>query len=647
MSRRPLKTGIAPISFIILLMLTLVLTGFSHAVRISADESEQENSDFVGGGYAASMQIPGAYFLPVLYDATNGLPTSEANCILADSKGYIWIGGYSGIIKYDGVAFERLPVEGGLTSGRCIFEDSRGRIWVATNDSGVVILDGSGRTYITKADGLWSDSIRTFAEDNRGNVFIGSTGGISYIDSSMSLHKINDDRVNNERVLRLVSDSEGNIYGHTGNGGVFTLTIRGIGEFYKSSEMGIDKITTILADPENPGKLYFGTAGSAVYYGRIGDPASIMKKISTYPTSNIHWLHYACGRLWVLSTTMAGYVNEKSEFIPFESLPVKDAFEMMTSDQQGNIWYASSRYGVMKLVADNFLDITGAADLEPEVVNSTCMVGDRLFVGTDGGLRIIDKDYRTVTNYITDYFKNVRIRCIMNDSKGNTWFSTFSSGQGLVYMNPRGALKKITANDGLPGNDVRCTYEMEDGSLIVGTSSGVAIVRDGEVTEKYGSDEGLKNTVILTVCEGDNGNIYAGTDGDGIYVLKGKYFHRIGKENGLSSDVIMRLKRDETRGVTWIVTSNSVEYMKDGVVTKVTTFPYNNNFDIVFGAHNSMWFISSQGIYIVDSADAINDSITNYKLFDRSNGLTSIPISHCYSGTDDEGNLYDRPAYPK
>ncbi len=639
MKKKPLKTGIVPISFIIVLVMTVLFTGLSHNARMSAD-SDQENSDFVGGGYAASMQIPGAYFLPVLYDATNGLPTSEANCILADSKGYIWIGGYSGIIKYDGVAFERLPVEDGLTSGRCIFEDSRGRIWVATNDSGVVILDGSERTYITKADGLWSDSIRTFAEDNRGNVFVGSTGGISYLDTMLSIHRIDDARVNNERILRLVSDSEGNIYGHTGNGGAFTVTVRGVGEFYKSSELGIDKITTILADPENPGKLYFGTAGSAVYYGRMGDPATIMKKISTAPTSNIHWLHYACGRLWVTSTTMVGYVDEKNKFIPFESLPMKDAFEMMTSDHQGNIWYASSRYGVMKLVADNFLDITGAAGIEAEVVNTTCMVGDRLFIGTDGGLRIVDKDYHSVTNYITDYFKNIRIRSIMNDSQGNTWFATFSSGIGLVYMTPRGALKRITADNGLPGNDIRCTYEMKDGGLVVGTNNGVAIVRDGAVAEKYGADEGLKNTVILTVCEGDNGNIYAGTDGDGLYILKGSSLHRIGKENGLGSDVIMRLKRDETRGVIWIITSNSVEYIKGREITKVTTFPYNNNFDVVFGAQNTLWFMSSQGIYIVDATDAINDCISNYKLFDRVNGLTSIPISHCYSGIDAEGNLY-------
>ncbi|MBP5159980.1 MAG: hypothetical protein ILP10_06730, partial [Lachnospiraceae bacterium] len=186
-------------------------------------EERNPNGHHVGGGYAATGQIEGAYFMPVLYDASSGLPTSEANCVLADSSGHIWIGGYSGIVRYDGVSFDRLPIGEGLTSGRGMFEDSVGRIWVATNDSGVVVIEDDERTYIKKADGLGSNSVRTFAEDNKGNVFIGSTAGVSYVDTSMTLHTIDDERINTERVLRLVPGDQGLVYGHTGSGKVFSL----------------------------------------------------------------------------------------------------------------------------------------------------------------------------------------------------------------------------------------------------------------------------------------------------------------------------------------------------------------------------------------------------------------------------------------
>ena len=204
---------------IICLVLAFFAAFCSYAAQTDVPESEDViQRHLIGGGYAATEQIKGAYFLPVLYDASNGLPTSEANCILATRDGYIWIGGYSGVVRYDGINFEKLPVSDGLTSARFMFEDSLGRIWVATNESGVVVIDGKDRIRYTKSDGLSSDSVSAFAEDSRGNVFIGSTAGISYVDAQMKLHRIDDERINSERILRLVSDPNKTVYGHTGNG---------------------------------------------------------------------------------------------------------------------------------------------------------------------------------------------------------------------------------------------------------------------------------------------------------------------------------------------------------------------------------------------------------------------------------------------
>ncbi|MCR5685845.1 MAG: response regulator [Lachnospiraceae bacterium] len=638
MKRNPIRIGIA------VLFLAVITAGIIWNVRTFGAEKEtytvNANGYPVGGGYAASNQIPGAYFLPVLYDASNGLPTSEANCILAASDGYIWIGGYSGIVKYDGLNFEKMSVTDGLTSGRDLFEDRDGRIWVATNDHGVVVIDGADRVKFTKDNGMNSNSIRTFAQDADGNVFIGSTAGVSYVDVSMKLHNIDDNRLNNARILRLVSDEEGTVYGHTGDGNVFTVSTDGVGAFYRSSDLGMKKVTTILPDPEHAGMLFFGTIGHSVYYGSLSENAANMKRIDTAPAQNIHWMHYACGRLWVSSVSVAGYVDEYDRFIPFESLPVKDSFEMMTSDYQGNMWFASSRYGVMKLAANNFLDITGAAGLDPEVINATAFREGNLYIGTDSGLRIIDEDYRIRENYVTEYFGESRIRCIMNDSRGNTWFSTFTGGLGLVCLTVNGKLINYTYNNGLPSNEIRCTCEMKDGTLVVGTNAGIALLKNGRVTETYGFSSGMKNTVVLTVCEGEGGEILAGTDGDGIYGIKNGILRHIGIEDGLDSDVIMRLKKDDYNGVVWVITSSMVEYIRNGVVTKVTAFPYNNNFDVIPADNGKLWFLSSRGIYVMSAADVLNDQITEYILFEKVNGLTSMPVSHCYNGTDDSGYLY-------
>ena len=53
-------------------------------------------------------------FSAVVYNNQNGLPTSEANDIVETKDGFIWIGSYSGLIRYDGNTFERMDSTTGI-----------------------------------------------------------------------------------------------------------------------------------------------------------------------------------------------------------------------------------------------------------------------------------------------------------------------------------------------------------------------------------------------------------------------------------------------------------------------------------------------------------------------------------------------------
>ena len=593
-----------------------------------------------GGGYAITGQTPKVGYTAKIYDATNGLPTSDANYVLGTSDGYVWIGGYSGIIRYDGSSFTRLDTSDGLTSGRSMFEDSEGRIWVATNDNGAVVLDGEQRIHYTYKDGLPSSSLRVFAEDNNGNVFIGTTAGLAYVDNKGGLHPMDDPRLNEERILKLEANSEGRIYGHTKNGKIFAIDNCKITDVYTSEELGIDLITTILADPENPKKIYLGTEGNRVLHGDFGKKGINMVSISVAPLSDVHWLSYDCGRVWVSSTITLGYIDERDGFHEVTHIPMNSAIEMQTTDYQGNIWVASSTQGVMKLVTNNYVNVTAKAGLQGVVTNATYLYNDLLYVGTDKGVQIIDKNEHSVNDPIVDYLKGVRIRCIMADSKDNIWVSTFTQDKGLVCEAPDGTITSYTTDNGMPSNEVRCTVESKDGSLLVGTNGGLAVIRDGEIVRTVGSKDGIKNTVFLTVFEGDDDKIYCGSDGDGIYVIDGKDISRIGREEGLTSDVVMRIKKDPVNDVYWVVTSNSIEYIKNGSLKEVTSFPYNNNYDLYFDDNDSIWILSSYGIYTVKSSEMIDDNVSDYRLYTISSGLPFSITSNSYSSRNEAGDLY-------
>jgi CRISPR/Cas system CSM-associated protein Csm3 (group 7 of RAMP superfamily) len=203
-----------------------------------------------------------------------------------------------------------------------------------------------------------------------------------------------------------------------------------------------------------------------------------------------------------------------------------------------------------------------------------------------------------------------------------------------------GEIKNYTTKDGLLSDEIRCCIPKEDGSILCGTNGGLAVIRNGKVERTVGIEDGVKNTVFLTVALGDDGEIYAGSDGDGIYKITENEVINIGRDDGLTSDVIMRIKKDDINDVYWIITSNSIEYMKNGVIKEVTTFPYNNNYDLYFNDDNDMWILSSYGIYVVDTNEMISDNVTDYKLYTIENGLTDAPSSNSYSELDEDGFLY-------
>ena len=593
-----------------------------------------------GGGFAVTKQFSDVGYTSLIYDATNGLPTSDANYILGAKDGYVWIGGYSGIIRYDGKNFERLPTTNGLTSGRAFFEDSKHRIWVGTNDNGVAVIDGNKIRQFTYRDGLPSSSIRHFAEDKDGNIFVATTTGLAMIRDNGLVYKVSNPAIDKERILKLTADSSGKIYGQSLNGIVFSIVNRNVAELYTSAELGMNTITTLLADPITNGKVYLCAEGGTIYYGDFGKKASELTKIDVSPIKTVQWISYDCFRIWICSRSQIGYLDKDNKLNIVSKLSMNGSIEMFTSDYQGNIWACSSTQGVMKIVANNFVSIFDEAALPKKTVNATCLHNDLLYVGTETGLFIIDKNKKPIKNELTEFIGDSRIRCIAEDQKKNIWIGTFTNDKGLICQSPDGKITSFTTSNGIANNRIRVIKIAKDNSILCGTNDGFSIIKNNQVVQNFGKNEIIKNSVFLSVEESEDGKIYLGTDGDGIYVISGSIIQRYGRDDGLTSDVVMRIKEDKKNGVIWLVTSNSIQYMKGGRIKNVSSFPYNNNYDLYINNKNEIWVLASSGIYNTNVESLLSDNVTDYKLYTIANGLPSSVTSNSYSALDDNGNLY-------
>jgi len=616
-----------------------MLFGVLSNISVPAMAADGEEAK-VGGGHAILGELPDTGYTGKIYDAMNSMVGSVANCVLGTTDGYLWIGGYDGVVRFDGTNFEKLDTKDGLTSARTMFEDSRGGIWVGTNGDGVVLLKNNKRTHYTYEDGLPSGSIRAFAEDKDGRIYIGTTAGLCRVDSKGKIYHFSDEQLVSKRILRLVTGNGGTIYGCTKDGDIFSMVSGELKEFYKSADLGLDSISTIYTDPEQRGKIYLGTKAGEIYCGVFGHKKAMLTQVSIAPLTNAKWITSVCGKIFIASDTHLGYLDGESKFHPLHNIPMKNAIEMITSDYQGNLWAASTREGVMKIVANSFTDVTALAGLEEEVVSATCLHQGLLYIGTDHGLRIVNKKNETVKNKLQKHIGDTRIRCITKDQNGNLWVCTYEKKLGLVCLTEDGKIKDYTVAKGMPNSEVRCAVATAQGRLLVGTSGGMAVLENGKIIKTFGKKDGIEDPAFLTVEEGDDGVFYAGTDGGGIYAIKEGEIQHLTQDEGLTSNVIQKIKWDEVRKLYWVITSNSVEYMKDGIITNVSSLPCSDSFDIYFDDDENLWILSSQGLIVVKAEDVVNNKVREYKTYSLVNGLTGMPTRSAFSEMDEKGNLY-------
>ena len=590
----------------------------------------------------------------VLYDNTNGLPTSEANAIAETGDGFIWIGSYAGLIRYDGNTFERMSATTGLSSVVALYVDGRDRLWIGTNDNGVAVMeDGEFRRW-GKLEGMKSAHTRAITGDENGNIYVATTSGIMMIDQEYNLTAMAEEEIADAYMRSLLTGPDGIIYGTTDSGDLITIRDGRLTGFIRSEDSRTEGAGYILPDPEAPGKVYVESSEFVLLHAAMGESLTDVEKINIQPLRYVEQMKYIDGKIWICAGNGIG-VLDGNRLTVLSELPMDNSVGNVMTDYLGNLWFTSSRQGVMKVVSNRFLNVCERYSLPQMVVNSTCMYKGNLFVATDTGLVVLGIDgqiprlrlKKAATASGTDVeaddlialLDGCRIRSIIRDSRDQLWISTWRSRGLLRYAN--GALTVFTEEDGLLSGSIRAVSEGADGRMLVALTGGVNVIEGDRVVAAYGKEDGIDDTESLTVVEGVNGEIVLGSNGGGIYILGESGTKNINVEDGLPSDIVMRVKRDRSRDLIWIVTSSAIAYMTpDYRVTTVKKFPYSNNFDLFENSKDDMWVLSSNGIYVTPAEEMIANGEITPVYYSIANGLCCITTANSYSELTPEGNLY-------
>jgi len=278
------------------------------------------------------------------------------------------------------------------------------------------------------SDGLISGIVRQIYQDRKGDLWIGTSEGISRYDGKQFHNFTTKDGLSGNPVFAIAEDDGGNLWLGTGNG-LSRYDGKKFQSFSEQASLVGVRVTAILKDDN--GQLWCNTDGGLIRYNgerfhNVG-PRDLISGVSS----------------------------------------------QMIEDQNGNLWFGTGN-GVFKYNGESFQQFTAEDGLIGNIVYAVLedSTGNLWFGSIDG---ISKYDGNTFYNFRVDGdegFPVSRVQGILEDSSGNLWFAGY---KGLCMYNGE-EFKLYTVDDGLPISWTTRIIEDLEGNLWIGTQ-GAGMVR--------------------------------------------------------------------------------------------------------------------------------------------------------------------------
>ncbi len=594
---------------------------------------------FPSQAYASSKNFDS--YIKTVYNNTNGLPGGVANDIASTSDGILWIGTYAGLYRHNGKEFRLMNEYESIKTVRCLYVDDDGRLFVGTNDNGLSILINEEITdVLTEKNGLPSDSVRCITSASDGRYYIGTSAELAVVEINDGI-RIVAKEPDVSSALRLTADSEGHVAAVTSSGKLIILQnskVTGTASAYDEK--------FISAEFSDDGKLFAATESNKIFVFSIKDENNLqfLQTINCGSMNHINSLSFYENVLFLCSDSGVGYVDYKKDnsFHLVDTDLFNNSIDNMIEDYQGNLWFSSSRLGLLRMCETAFAEIYLSAGFSEAVVNTVIKFNNKIYFGTDEGLSMIDVESgEPEENELTKKMKGLRIRCLMQDSKNRMWVCTYT--KGLYCMNKAG---KIEAFETDTEQQFRVLLELSDGTIAAAGKKGITFLKNGEVTKRLTKANGFENQVVLTLSELSDGTLIAGTDGGGIAIIQQQSIVKLlRRQDGLTSNVILRTVNDYNgntpTGAFYAITSNGINYVnKDFSIHPLTNFPYSNNYDMIVRQDGNIFVLGSAGIFVVTRDELLSGKKVDYILLDLRRGLLGTLTANSWNYIDEENNLY-------
>ena len=620
---------------------------------------------------------------------TEGLSQNTVKSIIQDSNGFIWVGTYNGINKYDGysmVHYKFLNDVNSLSSNIIIslFEDKDGYIWAGTTNAGLNRIDprtGNIEVYFDNPNAPdYASEIDHIYQSSSGVLFIKTSKGIKFfrvaVDGSIIFEDVKN-RVDN-----------------------FSLSIKNIIPALNGKHW--------FFTPENNIKLHLAEINEITNVPDIKIQSTDIKAFefdSSYP---VNFIEYPKNTIWVISNRLQLLkiqLNNQLQVIDRELISLSDNSSGFSDknfkklaiavDKEQHIWVAGN--GILlnyDMQSGEKLNLNSSHRKEIAIQQAQQLMIDNtniLWLGTlNHGLYKMDLENNTFLNsneflnnseQQSPVFHEYPILTMCEDSKGDIWLGTQGRG-GLAILKGKEIERSLSSKSNKVWDynylaktnkqfDTEDFFEIKrlmndrEDNIWVGAKTGLSkisfknnsetfdIQKFNDIRDKKGN---LIKNPAFAIEEDRMGNIWVGYWKKGIAKItfdkqnetytSVNYQNEFNNTNSLSNNFVRDILEDSS-GDIWVGTIRGLNKLKEDAAGTIAFTSYlndsenknslSNNYVLdVFQASDGHLYVGTFGGGL--NQIKISNNTLNFKHYTTKEGLPSDVVYQIKE--DKQGNIW-------
>jgi ligand-binding sensor domain-containing protein len=540
------------------------------------------------------------------YTVEDGLSQSQVTDICQDQQGYLWVGTYSGLSRYNGIEFENYFVDDGLPDNnvRQLFVSDQGDLWVATSKGVAVFKQGEVTTFNFSKKNIIND-----IAELKGEIYFASTKGLVQLKDSTFIQL--GDTLEQTYFLRSVVSYRDSILVCGSKKG---LHIWNGDSFEPMLIPGYEDISVRSLTIKND-KLYVSArhVGLFSYDLKTGEIVNYNLGFSTVKEIEVDE-----NSIFGMSTNSGAFLITESDTLYFnERTGLMDVgLACLFKDKEGNIWMGTQGSGLLRFYGTSIVYYTTKDGLSSDLVMSIEQdtSGGYIYGTYDRGVTLFRSNGVEYVRSHDGRISDNTVWVTFQDSLNRTWIGN-SQGLSILDENSHAVTHPLQGKN----PKIRTIALANNQSMLMGGDDGLIVMREDTAIM-------LHPELNINVLYALNGKMYCGTitDSIGLIVFDEKdnfeSYERIKipepKINALTSDYQNNL---------WIGTNNGLFIMSPErqiyrfQLDDVSNPSKNKNrskdiLGLITSRDGSVWVSGMKGVYNVayDSLDKRNYTIKNY-----------------------------------